>query len=567
MSSSTAQGSWPKAHGLFPFALLLWFVFMTPWGTFPDPDAFYHAHIAKLMLDSGPLQAFPWLDLTTLGTQFADHHYFFHLILGPAIFFFGEFWGTQLMAPVLATITALALWGLVRRMNAPYAGMIVFLALLSPNFTQRLLLAKASPLAIGFFIVIIGAFLFRKPVLMFFAAMLFTLSHGGWILSVIVIGALSAGLMVYNAVFGEQPSAPRPTGRVMATCIALPWKTVLALPLGIAAGLLLHPNRKELLHFLWIQVVQVNIFSTGTVLNQGREWNPSAFGDIVQDAAPLMIAALVIGAGLLFAGKRLSASALSEPSRPQTNNSHRDHDNRMGAADNGRQSADDSLRTYIERAFLLALPVALTLAMTLNSRRYAEFFVPSLALWLASLSLLIDANRFRAWVQSLKRRTYTRMFVRMFPILIAALAAHHAFTAWKVLHAEYFRFDAFRTTMAAISNRAAPGDRVFQSNWDEFPMLWAADDRLKYLFGLDPAFLYAKHPELSKAQFELVTGQTSSTLWEVIVERTGSRFIFETPVRHPNFDQLLREDTRFREIARDAVSAAFEVVSEPKNPE
>lgn len=535
MSSSTAQSSWPKAHGLFPFALLLWFALMTPWGTFPDPDAFYHAHIAKLMLDSGPLQAFPWLDLTTLGTQFADHHYLFHLILGPAIFFFGEFWGTQLMAPVLATITALALWGLLRRMNAPYAAIFVFLTLLSPNFTQRLLLAKASPLAIGFFLVIIGAFLFRKPVLMFVAAMLFALSHGGWILSVVVTGLLSAGMLVSRVMLDEWTWK--------RSLKDLPWKTLAALPLGIAVGLLVHPNRMEILRFLWLQVVQVSIFSTGAVLNQGREWNPSTIGDVVQDAAPLVIVAIMIGAGLLFAARRIAQDD-ADPALP---------------------GAHGEFRATIERALLLALPVALTLAMTLNSRRYAEFFVPSLALWLASLSALIDANRFRAWMQSLKRRAFTGAFVRIFPILVAALAAHHAFASWRVLHAEYFRFDTFRTTMAAISDRAEPGDRVLQSNWDEFPMLWAADDRLKYLFGLDPAFLYAKNPELSKAQFELVTGQASSTLWEVIVERTGSRFVFETPIRHPNFDRLLREDPRFREIARDAVSAAFEVVSESGN--
>src|SRR3990167_10191765 len=81
---------------------LLWFLVQTPWGRFPDPDAFYHAPLANLMLDRGALHAFPWLDMTSLGSNFADHHYLYHLILGPAIAAFdlarvpfAEMWATR----------------------------------------------------------------------------------------------------------------------------------------------------------------------------------------------------------------------------------------------------------------------------------------------------------------------------------------------------------------------------------------------------------------------------------------------------------------------------------------
>lgn len=561
MIPSTAQGSRPKAQGLFPLVLLAWFSLMTPWGTFPDPDAFYHAHIAKLMLDRGPLHAFPWLDLTTLGTQFADHHFLFHLILGPAVAAFGEFWGTQLMAPLLATATALALWNMLRRMEVPAAWLFVALALLSPTFTERMLLAKASPLAVGLTVVIIGAYLFRKPFLMFAAALLYALSHGGWILAFPIIGLMLIGDICIDRVID---------GTSWRSSVKeLPWRTALALPFGIAAGLLLHPNRAEIWHFLWVQVVEVSIFSTGAVLNQGLEWHPSTIGEIIQNVAPLAIAGLVILAGLLFAGGwRLGARGLGREAGVMDLGSRG-----SGMENGGKDPTHDERRTTNEtriplparRAILLAFPVALTLAMTLNSRRHYEYLVPAIALWFGSLAALVDWAAFNAWLRTLATSRHTAWGMRVLPLALSVLLVHHASAAWRSLHGDHYRFDAYRNTLAAISERAEPGDRVFHSNWDEFPMLWAADDRLKYLFGLDPTFLYAKDPELSKAQFALVTGQASSTLWELIVDRTRSRFVFVTTERLPNFDTLLKEDPRFKELARDDISASFEIVHDEKS--
>src|SRR3989344_809978 len=143
---------------------LAWFAILMPWGAFADPDAFYHAHAARLMLEHGPLMAFPWLDLTAFGQQFAHHHFLYHLFLVPVIWMTdifqltpcAEFWATQYAAVLLATGTIVAFWMIAKRLDPVRAWIWTMALLLVPSFSMRLLLGKASPIAVGLFVVGIG---------------------------------------------------------------------------------------------------------------------------------------------------------------------------------------------------------------------------------------------------------------------------------------------------------------------------------------------------------------------------------------------------------------------------
>ncbi|MBU1348627.1 hypothetical protein KJ781_01000, partial [Patescibacteria group bacterium] len=79
-----------------------YFCLMMPWGVFQDPDAFYHAHAAFLLWRDGPLLAFPWLDLTTLGASFADHHILFRAVEAPFVAWFGWAMGSRITSILLS---------------------------------------------------------------------------------------------------------------------------------------------------------------------------------------------------------------------------------------------------------------------------------------------------------------------------------------------------------------------------------------------------------------------------------------------------------------------------------
>lgn len=509
-------------------ALIISLTILTPWGQFNDPDAFYHAHISARMLNQGPLTSFPWLDLTSFGKSFADHHYLFHLILGPAIAVFGEFWGTQAMATLLAAFAGFALWSALRSLKGDAdkttdggAWVLLTLTFLVPLFTIRMLAAKASPLAVGFFIVMIGAMLFRRPLFMAIAGILFALSHGGWI-----IGIAAAGLMLTADVIASKVLDEKSWKQSVSNA---PWITFASLLIGIAIGLILHPNRSTILQFLWLQVVEIGVKTQNGALAQGLEWFPANPTDLIPVLAPLLIAFILLIPGLIFAGKRYE---------------------------------EQTQRKLFRRTIILAAPVALTFALTLKSHRFIEYLAPALALWLMSLWVLVDTERFKALVIQ-EFRAFKRPVRRILTVVLLALAialpVQQVRKAWTSLHGDKFPFDVYRATFREISKRANPGDRVYHSQWDEFPMLWAADDGLRYVSGLDPTFLFHADPDLSAAMYDLTYGNVTTTAWEIIVERTQSKFVFVTTERYRVFDETLQKDERFVEIARDERTAAYEV--------
>src|SRR5688572_10183359 len=71
------------------FAILCSLIFSTP--AFLSTDDYYHTQMALQLVKQGRLNIdFPWLPLTILSpSQFADHHLFFHILIAPAVVFFG----------------------------------------------------------------------------------------------------------------------------------------------------------------------------------------------------------------------------------------------------------------------------------------------------------------------------------------------------------------------------------------------------------------------------------------------------------------------------------------------
>jgi hypothetical protein len=513
--------------GLFA---LVWLAILTPWGTFSDPDAFYHAHLSSLILRNGPVQSFPWLDLTSLGTHFADAHFLFHLLLIPAIWIarmigsgpFAELWGTQVMAPILATGTILILWATLRQIDAKRAWFWTLLAFLIPGLSTRLLLGKASPIAVGLFVAMIGWMMSKKRqrwVAFALIGFLFALSHGGWIILLLGMGAMMTGEFVFEK-FVKDAS--------WITAIrAMSWSALAALLIGLIAGILVHPNRVELIQFLLVQVFKAGSGNNAAVM-QGGEWLPAFPSFIVYHLAVFLLAGIITLWGIVTTWT------------------------------SGR--VPDAER--MKRVVILAMPLALTLALTLNSRRFIEYLAPAMVLWIAALWTLVDEERLITSIRMLMHG-WPQLIRRIAPAIAivgaCAVAFHQVNDTWSQLRRAAGRsFGAWRPAVAAISERAQPGDRVF-ADWDEFPTLFAANDRLKYLGGLDPVFLQEANPALSDAVEDLLRGRVTSTAWDVVANQSGSRFVFVTPNRHPPFAEALRNNPKFEELFRNDEMAAYEV--------
>ncbi|MFA5936218.1 MAG: hypothetical protein WC787_05205 [Patescibacteria group bacterium] len=497
-----------RAFGVFLLGVAFSAV-MISWSSFVDPDAFYHAKISQIVWEGGALRAFPWLDLTSFSTNFADHHYLFHLLEAPFVNAFGLHNGARILAIVLVGLFFAVAYSVLRWLSIrhPFAW-TVLLALSSP-LVFRLLLAKASPLALIWFLVGLAAAWKRKPWIVFAATALFALSHGGWIYLIGSIVLLGIGSVLYDG-FVEGK-------RIHVSFL----KEVVASIVGAGAGLMFHPNFPENLSFLWIQVVKIGLATPFEHVILGSEWQP---------AEPMWVfAALAPWLMLLSAGVYGVFAARHEQ------------------VDRGAMRA----------SIAFALPVAVLLALTLKSRRSVEYLIPALFLWVPWLWNMVDTARLRERFQE-AFAPRPRLFVSAALLLVAILlVGKNLQSSYTSLHDGRYPDRVYADAFGEISKRAFPGDRVFHSDWDEFPILWSLDDRLKYVAGLDPTFLYNANPELSNAYRDVTWGKTTTTkedVWDLVHDRLNAKFIFIDPRDHKKLLDVVKSDDRY-ELLRETEDA------------
>lgn len=154
------------------------------------------------------------------------------------------------------------------------------------------------------------------------------------------------------------------------------------------------------------------------------------------------------------------------------------------------------------------------------------------------------------------------MTVGLLSVLLLGVLMKGVWDARTALRLTASTDDVFREAMAPISAAAHPGDRVFHSDWDEFPMLFNIDDRLRYVSGLDPTFLYEASSSLSNA-YRDVTWKTASATqaeaWSLIHDRLDAKFILVAKSDHAAVADLLETDPRYHRLAETDDAVSFSV--------
>lgn len=499
-----------------------WFALFIPWNGFADPDAFYHAKASWLVWQHGPIMAAPWLDLTLLGEHFADLHFFFHVIVAPFTAVFGMFNGLRFATVGLSALFVASFFLCVRWLRLRWPLIWAGVLLLSGGLVFRLLLGKATPLALIWFVFGLASAWKRQPWLVALAAFGFALSHGGWPYLACAIPLLWIGDALYSKLVENKPLT-RSFSRSL-------WLESAAGFLGGCIGLLVHPNYPGIMRMAWTQIVTIGLSTPFQHVNLGNEWLPTDLPTFLSFIALFLIIALLGLAGLLFAAVRPL-----------------DH----------QRARFFSAMTWVLAAFV---------ALTLKSQRNVEYLVPVFVLWCAGLWSLVDLQRFHEKSFPLSKRELRGWILPVVSVCLAAVIGKQMISTWQKMNPPRFSDSTYQATMAEITDRATTSERVFHTSWDEFPMLFAADDRLRYISGLDPTFLYVASSTLSDAVQD-VTITTSSTtmddIWTLVHDRVRARFIFVSKEHHQNFLDIVRKDTRFVQIADHPDSAAFMVAPPP----
>jgi len=502
-----------------------WFSFLQPWGKFMDPDAFYHAKMAELMLAHGTVRAFPWLDLTALGTLFADQHYAFHVALLPFVKWFGGLLGTQIAAVVFATVCILVVYWSLGAIGTTRRWPWMMLALLSAPFVFRLSLGKASPLAIGWFLIGMVAILRRKKALALFAGFGFALTHGGWSLLLLCQSAYVFGQIVFVRLVLDRPLK---TGFLLSA-----WRVPLVSALGVGVGLLIHPDFLQTIAFVWSHVIHIAISTPINRVDMGQEWLPVELYRLIIGNTVLAIGVLLLVTALIFAHKKRQNIGL------------------------------------IREIAALAFPVGILIVLTLKSTRFFEYAFPLLVLFLAKASELIDTDRLKQTVREqwadLKTqlpKSTVRPLILFVSLAMVGIVVRDVAGTYVSLRATGRAYDEFRPATEVIARLTEPDQRVYHTRWDEFPELFYWLDRQRYISGMDPTFLLLSEPKLAEENRDLVLKKEAKEISRIIREDFQSRILFSSARDPKEFWKTLDADADIELVYADPFARVYVIHEE-----
>lgn len=470
-----------------------------------DPDGYYHIRWSRLLwenLPHGRLPRFIWLPLTTLNEHaYVDHHFLFHIFQIPFTWGPSLVAGAKASAVVFGAVALLSCFMLVSWEKVRY-----------PSFWFLGILACSAP------------FLFRLSLPRAPSATIVTLCLAMWLLwtrRTIWLGVLAFALVWMYSLF--------PLIGVLAGFWAIgvfieerriEWKPIVAVTVGVIAGLIINPYFPENLYLFASHVLMKTKedFEVGV----GNEWYPYETWYLFTSS----VVAFVAQAAGFVAVQR------SE---------------REGRA----------------RAITLLLFSTLMLVLTFKSRRFIEYW-PVFSVLFAAFAFRPHLDRWTLeaipdkWV----RRAVATAGVGLTLVTFAVLV-HNVQVTREVVGGET-NPNAYVGGTDWLKANTPEGSLVFNTDWDDFPMLFHHDTHNVYTSGLDPTYLLYANPELSRLYVDITLGKQDDPA-PIIRDQFGARWAFTDP-GHRDFIRKATENGKMRIVYEDSECVVLEVVDDPVPP-
>ncbi len=469
-----------------------------------DFDGYYHIKWTRTLwesMKSGRFPPpFPWLPLTTLNPKdYVDHHLLFHIFQIPFAAFSDPRLGAKIASAFFGGLAVFSCYWLLIRYRVRYA-LVWLIALLtcSAPFLFRMNMAKAPPLAIVYLVIAIHLFFKRKYWPLLPLSLVFSWTYDLFVLLVMAV----VFWMIAIAVTERR----------------LEWRPLVFVLVGCAAGLVINPYFPHNFQLLW-EHMQIKLTASDFDTKVGSEWYPYDSWEFLGNSAVACIAMLV-------------GYIAFEPSE------HR--------------------RAHYPIFFLL-FSTALMI-MTARWKRIAEYW-PPFAILFAGFSLQPWLEGFRPYLTRLPpdileelkpfldregvpaaatdQKGDWREVMRMIAVSGVALVLsvflffNLRATAKEIGQSE--EHNHYRAGTAWMRANVAPGQIVFNTDWDDFPRLFYFDETHYYVSGLDPSYLFDKDPELSRLYDRITLGREEDP-GPLIRDRFGARYVFSDNTHHDFFD-------------------------------
>lgn len=469
-----------------------------------DWDGYYHIKWSSLLWENFRhgkwLPTFEWLPMTVLNPRdYADHHFLFHLLQIPFLWFFEPVTAAKISTIFYGTLAIFSIYWLIFRYGIKHQLIWLAAILTCANaFFYRMNMGKAPPLTI--IITVLGIHLLFQRKYVWLLPLMFAFV---WTYSLFPLLWFAAIIWTIIIGWNERRFEWRPFAYTSA---------------GMLLGNVINPYFPNNLYLFAEHFLEKFKVGSDFVVAVGGEWYPYSGQELLTDF-PIAMAAMLIGY-ILFVPR---GSKLPE-----------------------------------KATFFLAF-VSLLLASQFRSKRFAEYFPPFAVLFAAfswdaftaPKTLVLPAEFSRDIENYLDFEKPTeRQAIHKAWRQIAVWAIGILLCGWWLVNMvgiskfgldfggmagsiksndandRYRRAMEWATALDATGADNIPkGDRIYNTNWDKFPKLFFFDTKHTYVYGLDPNYLYSTDHDRFKLLEDINNGKVEDP-GPIIRDRFGANWVF-----------------------------------------
>jgi hypothetical protein len=462
-----------------------------------DWDGYYHIRWSSELWQSFKgghwLPEFKWLPLTVLSAaKYDDHHFLFHLLQIPFLWFFEPVMAAKLAAVVYGSLAIFSVYWLMFRYRIEYLLLWFFALMTCANpFFYRMNMAKAPPLTIIF--TVAGIYLLFERKYVWLMPLMFAFV---WTYSLFPILFIAAFIWMLIIAWNER---------------RFEWRPIVYTFVGMILGNVINPYFPQNIMLFIEHLLEKVKIGKDFAVPVGGEWYPYD-GQQLLTHFPIAMTAMLIGY-ILFMPRR---------------------------------------HKLPEKATFFLSFVTILLMAQFKSIRFAEYFPPFAILFAAfswqafkisnKVELPEDFKRDIEPYLDKNKKTEKQALYGYFKAAIPwcigiVLVALIIFNTRGIKIGSFEQEgmttsiknnednDRYKRTMDWANQNIPEGERIFNCNWDDFPKMFFFDQKHSYVYGLDPNYLYTENPELYQLLMDITGGKTEEAA-PIIREKFGARYVF-----------------------------------------
>jgi hypothetical protein len=468
-----------------------------------DWDGYYHIRWSQILwesLSSGRgLPEFKWLPLTILDPQhYSDHHFFFHLLQIPFLWFFEPVTAAKVASVFYGTLAVFSVYWLLFYYKVKYLPIwLGALLTCGTPFYLRMSMAKAPPLTIIFSVIGIYLLFERRYIWLFPLMFIFT-----WTYSLFPVLWIAALIWTLIIAWNERIFDWRPLGYTT---------------LGAILGNIIHPYFPNNITLFFEHLTTKLRLGNYDVL-VGMEWYPYKTNELLI-YFPMSLLAMVIGYTFFTPDKK----------------------------------------KLPEKATFFFFFATTILIASFIAKRYSEYFPPftilfaafSLESFLSSRSRSqnnenqeesenIQLKETRENPQDIQDNTLSNKTKQLiFSIILFIVFVAIMFFYYIGVEIGSFKWlgliefiqnnppnSRYERAMEWAKANIPENEIIFNCSWDDFPKLFYLDTTHRYVYGLDPNYLYSKNPELFKELKVIMSGKIDDSTPAFLQQKLGINYVF-----------------------------------------